>query len=166
MVGIRPAQPGDAGAIAAILNQGIDDRIATFETQRADAEQCEGRIVSGEELILVTEEDGRVVATAIAGAYTDRHHYYAGVREATMYVERVSRGRGIGMALLNALADAAEQQGAYKLVGRIFTTNERSIELVQRCGFRQVGVHLRHGRLDGEWKDVLVVERLLGEARN
>ena len=66
--------------------------------------------------------------------------------------------------MLDALADAAEQRGAYKLVGKIFTSNQPSIELVRRCGFRGVGVHRRHGRLDGEWKDVLVVERLLGDA--
>jgi RimJ/RimL family protein N-acetyltransferase len=46
-------------------------------------------------------------------------------------------------------------------VGKIFTSNVPSIELIKRCGYREVGVHLRHGRLDGEWKDVLVVEQLL-----
>jgi L-amino acid N-acyltransferase YncA len=105
-----------------------------------------------------------VVAFAVVGPYTDRHRYYSGVGEATMYVERGWRRRGVGLALLNGLADAAEKRGLYKLVGKIFTTNEPSIELVRRCGFREVGVHLRHGRLDGEWRDVLVVERLLGDA--
>jgi L-amino acid N-acyltransferase YncA len=66
--------------------------------------------------------------------------------------------------LLNALAEAAEERGAYKLVGKIFTTNEASIALVRQCGFREVGMHIRHGRLDGDWRDVLVVERLLGDA--
>jgi len=56
-------------------------------------------------------------------------------------------------------------RGYHKLVGKIFTSNEPSISLVKSCGWHEVGVHRRHGRLDGEWKDVLVVERLLGEAR-
>ena len=61
-----------------------------------------------------------------------------------------------------ALADRAAAAGYHKLVGKIFTSNEPSIALVKSCGWREVGVHRRHGRLDGEWKDVLVVERLLG----
>jgi phosphinothricin acetyltransferase len=166
VLSVRPARPADAEAVAAILEQGIEDRVATFETRPVAPEEWEPRLASGEELVLVAEESDRVVAWAAAGPYADRHDYYAGIGEATMYVERGSRRSGVGLALLNALAEAAEESGLYKLVGKIFTTNEPSIELVRRCGFREVGVHRRHGRLDGEWKDVLVVERLLGDARS
>jgi L-amino acid N-acyltransferase YncA len=65
---------------------------------------------------------------------------------------------------MEAVAEAATERGYYKLVGKIFTSNAPSIALVEACGWREVGVHHRHGRLDGEWKDVLVVERLLGDA--
>jgi phosphinothricin acetyltransferase len=85
----------------------------------------------------------------------------AGVGEATLYVDRAARHQGAGGALLGALADRAASCGYHKLIGKIFTSNEPSIALVKSCGWRQVGVHHRHGRLDGEWKDVLVVERLL-----
>ena len=161
---VRPAKPSDAEPIAVIFNQGVEDRVATFETGDADAGQWEWRIASEDELVLVAEDDGQEIAMAVAGPYADRHHYYDGIREATMYVERGSRRRGVGLTLLNALAYAVEQRGAYKLVGKILTSNWPSIELVRRCGFREVGVHRRHGRLDGGWKDVLVVERLLGDA--
>lgn len=164
MLSVRAARHGDAEAIAAIFAQGVEERVATFEARVPEVEDWERRLGAGEELVLVAEEDGRVIAVAIAGPYTDRHHYYAGVGEATMYVEREHRRRGAGVKLLNTLADAAQQRGLYKLVGKVFTTNEPSIELVRRCGFREVGVHRRHGRLDGEWRDVLVVERLLGDA--
>jgi L-amino acid N-acyltransferase YncA len=160
----RTAVPDDAEAIAGIFEQGIEDRVATFETAVPTAEEWRRRLVSGEELVLVAEQEGLVIAFAVAGPYTDQHPYYAGIREATMYVERGSRRRGVGLGLLNALAGAAEERGLYKLVGKILTTNEASIALVRECEFREVGVHLRHGRLDGEWKDVLVVERLLGDA--
>jgi L-amino acid N-acyltransferase YncA len=161
---LRTARPDDAEAIAGIFEQGIEDRVATFETAVPTAEEWRRRLVSGEVLVLVAEQDGLVIAFAVAGPYADRHHYYDGIREATMYVERGSRRRGVGLRLLNALAEAAEERGAYKLVGKIFTTNGASIALVRQCGFRELGVNLRHGRLDGEWKDVVVVERLLGEA--
>jgi L-amino acid N-acyltransferase YncA len=81
-----------------------------------------------------------------------------------LYVTASERGRGIGTRLLDALAATAAEAGFTKLIGKIFTGNERSAALVRRCGFREVGVHLRHGRLDGEWRDVLLVERPLGEA--
>lgn len=80
-------------------------------------------------------------------------------------VERDHRGRGIGVILLNGLAGAAARNGTYKMVRKLLTTNEASIALVRACGFREVGVHRRHGRLDGEWHDLMVVERLLGDAR-
>lgn len=105
-----------------------------------------------------------MIAWAAALPYSDAAPYYAGVGEATMYVERSARREGVGSRLLRALAVEAERLGFYKLVGKIFTSNRPSIELVKRCGYREVGVHLRHGRLDDEWKDVLVVELSLPDA--
>jgi L-amino acid N-acyltransferase YncA len=104
-----------------------------------------------------------VSAGAAALPYSDSAPYYAEVGEATMYVERSARREGVGSQLLQSLAGEATRLGFYKLVGKIFTSNRPSIELVKRCGYREVGVHLRHGRLDGEWKDVLVVELSLPE---
>jgi L-amino acid N-acyltransferase YncA len=82
----------------------------------------------------------------------------------SVYVRASERGRGVGSTLARALSEAAEQAGFYKVLGKLFTDNEASRRLVARHGFREVGTHLRHGRIDGEWRDVLVVERLLGES--
>ena len=158
---IRPAAPADAARLAEIFNQGVEDRVATFETRLAEAEDA-ARWIS-EDVVVVMERDGEVAGWAKAGPYSDRHHYYDGVREATMYVAREARRQGLGRELLGALAGAAREAGAHKLVGKIFTSNEPSIALVRGLGWREVGVHLRHGKLDGEWKDVLVVEKLLGD---
>jgi len=156
---IRAAVPGDAAALASIFNQGVEDRIATFETTRATEAEA-GRWIDGQ-LVLVAELDRSIVGWAKAGPYSDAHSYYDGVREATLYVEREARRTGIGRVLLAALADAAADFGAHKLVGKIFISNEPSIALVRDLGWLEVGVHTRHGKLDGEWKDVLVVEKLL-----
>ena len=156
---IRPAEPPDAPRLAEIFNQGVEDRVATFETRPASQADAEGWIA--DDVVMVAERDGRLLAWAKASSYADRHRYYDGVREATMYVDRASRRTGIGGPLLDALGRAAQAAGAHKLVGKIFTSNEPSIALVGRLGWREVGVHQRHGVLDGEWKDVLVVERLL-----
>jgi phosphinothricin acetyltransferase len=117
-------------------------------------------------MALVAEREGAVVAWATARPYSDEHAYYDGVREATLYVERDQRRTGLGAAMLEALAREAEADGAYKLVGKVMAENPASIALCERCGFRRVGTHLRHGRLHGEWRDVVVVERLLGDARD
>jgi L-amino acid N-acyltransferase YncA len=86
---------------------------------------------------------------------------YAGIGECSVYVAASARGRGVGTALTEALAAAAEQRGFRKMIGKLFIDNLASVRLVERCGFKTVGVHLRHGQLEGAWRDVLVVERLL-----
>jgi L-amino acid N-acyltransferase YncA len=158
-IAIRLAETADCGRIAGIFNQGVEDRVATFETQLAELDDAERWIA--EDLVIVAERNGTVVAWAKASAYADRHPYYDGVREATLYVERGARRSGVGRALLDSLADFAARAGAHKLVGKIFISNDASIALVRGLGWREVGVHERHGTLDGEWKDVLVVEKLL-----
>jgi phosphinothricin acetyltransferase len=137
--------------------------VATFQTRSPKADEIASRIEGGE-VILVAETRDRVVAWASIGRYEDLHEYYAGIGEATLYVDRDARRSGVGRKLLEALASEAERRGYYKLTGKIFTTNAPSIALVRSLGWREVGVHRRHGRLGGDWKDVLVVERLLGEA--
>ena len=156
----RAATPADAAAMAAIYRAGIDDRVATFETVPPREPEMAALATSGTPVI-VAERDGDVVAWARIGPYSDPHDYYAGVGEATLYVARGARGAGVGRELMLALDPVAEAAGFHKLVGKIFTTNAASIALVHACGWHDVGVHRRHGRLDGEWKDVLVVEKLL-----
>ncbi len=133
--------------------------MATFETRIANAEDAARWIA--EDLVLVAERETEIIGWAKAGPYCDRHHYYDGVREATLYVERGARRGGVGRELLAALAEAAAAEGAHKLVGKIFSSNAASIALVGGLRWCEVGVHERHGTLDGEWKDVLVVEMLL-----
>jgi phosphinothricin acetyltransferase len=157
---IRPATIADAPAIARIFNEGVAERVATFETREQTAEDIRERIEGGAAM-LVAEADGDVAGFARISPYDDAHHYYAGIGEATLYVDRSHRRGGVGAALLGALAAESERRGLYKLVGKIFSSNAPSIALVERCGWRRVGLHLRHGRLDGQWKDVVVVEMLL-----
>jgi L-amino acid N-acyltransferase YncA len=162
---IRAATRDDAEAIARIHNQGIGERVATFQTRAQEGPQIAAEIERGG-LVLVAEGDGRVVGWVRVGPYDDDHDYYAGVGEATLYVDRDARRGGTGKALLGNVADEARRRGYHKLVGKIFSSNEPSIALVRSSGWREVGVHRRHGLLDGQWKDVVVVERLLGEVRD
>jgi phosphinothricin acetyltransferase len=113
--------------------------------------------------ILIADHDGAVVGFARVSAYSDRE-VYAGVGEYGIYVDPEARRGGLGTALLEALTEAAEAAGYHKLTAKLFTSNAASIALARRCGFDDVGIHRHHAKLDGEWRDVLVVERLLGDA--
>ena len=81
-----------------------------------------------------------------------------------MYVARAARGQGVGRGLLEAMCAAGEAEGLYKLTSRVFTDNTASRAIHRAAGFEDVGVQRRHGRLEGEWKDCVLVERLLGDA--
>jgi L-amino acid N-acyltransferase YncA len=158
---VRPAEPGDAEAIAAIYNDGIDGRGATFDTEHKTAADVGAWLADGRPLLVAV--DGEIVGWARAAAYSPKA-YYDGVAEASIYVAPGHRGRGAGSALMAALTDAAERAGIYKLVGKLFADHRESRALVARHGFREVGTHIRHGRLDGQWRDVVLVELPLGEA--
>jgi L-amino acid N-acyltransferase YncA len=151
--------------MARIYSQGIEERIATFETEPRSTDDMleylserEGRYP-----VIVAEQDERVVAWASAGSYRSRE-CYDGVAEFSVYADRKARGTGAAQAALQGLIDTAEATGFWKLVSRIFPENVRSRGLCRKVGFREVGVYYRHAKLDGHWRDTVIVERLLGEA--
>ena len=160
---IREAAGHDLAAIAAIYNQGIEDRGATFETAPRSAGDIASNLAEQTRFpVLVAIDAGTVIGWAGLSAYRPRA-CYAGIAEFSIYLDRAARGRGVGRQLLTALVDAARDRGYWKLVSRIFPFNAASRALCRACGFREVGVYEKHGRLDGEWLDVVIVERLIPE---
>ncbi len=160
---IREAGRGDAEAIAAIHDEAVRDGNATFRSEPRPLEEVRAALGQGHPF-LVAEDGGQVVGWATAGPYEESNPYYSGVREAAVYVAGSARGKGAGQALLDALAERAAAANTFKLVAKVFATNGSSLRLFERAGYTQVGRHLRHGRLRGEWKDVVVLEKLLGDA--
>jgi L-amino acid N-acyltransferase YncA len=158
----RAGTPADAGEIARIYNQGIEDRIATFETRPRSVEDVR-RWFDGVHPVVVVEEAGRIVGFASTSPYRPRE-CYARVAEFSVYAARDARGRGVGRLALRELIAAAARAGLTKLVSRIFPENHASRAVCRAVGFREVGVYAKHGQLDGVWKDCVIVERLLGEA--
>ncbi|MCW2966898.1 MAG: N-acetyltransferase [Solirubrobacteraceae bacterium] len=157
---IRAAVAADAAAIAAVYNQGIEDRVATFETRLRAPEEVAQWL--GDPL-LVAERDGELLGFARVGPFSERE-VYATVGKHGVYVARHARGQMLGRRLLEALAAAAEAAGFHKLTSGVFSENAASLAAHRAAGFHEVGVQRRHGRLDGRWRDVILVERLIGPA--
>jgi L-amino acid N-acyltransferase YncA len=157
---VRHAFPGDAEVVCAIYNAAIAERGSTFETEPRSAGDFEERVDDARFPLLVGDAGERVIGWAGLSSYSPRP-CYSGIGVASVYVAPEARGKGVGTALAEALAAEAERNDFHKLLGKLFTDNVASIRLVERCGFSSVGTHCRHGQLDGEWRDVLVVERLL-----
>jgi len=162
---VRAATAADAADIARIYNEGIADRIATFETELRTAEGMSRTIAerASRYPTVVVERDGRVVAWAGASEYRSRE-CYAGIAEFSVYVDRAARGTGAGTAAMRGLITACESRGFWKLVSRVFPENSASRRLLASLGFREVGVYERHAKLDGVWKDVVIVEKRIGQA--
>ena len=161
----RLARRNDAAAIARIYNQGIEERIATFETEPRSTAQIEAQLAERGDRYptVVAERDGEIVAWAAASGYRSRP-CYAGIAEYSVYVDRAARGIGAGKAVLHELFEECERRGFWKLVSRIFPENTASLALCRATGFTIVGTYRRHGKLDGRWRDCVIVEKLLGEA--
>ena len=153
-----PAVPQDAEAVARIYNGGIEERIATFEARARTAGEVRSWF-GGRHPVVVVEEDGDVLAFGAASEYRSRQ-CYASVAEFSVYADGGARRRGAGLMAVEALILAAEQAGLWKLVSRVFVENAPSRRLLRSSGFREVGVYERHAKLDGAWRDVVIVEGL------
>ena len=159
---IREAAPADAEAVCRIYNQGIEDRVATLETEpRTPAERREWMAARGpRHPVLVAETDGAVTGWGSLNRFNPRPAYDH-VVDLSVYVERAWRGRGVGRMVLEALVERARTLGYHKMVLAAFPDNAAGMALYARLGFTRVGVYREQGLLDGRWVDVVVMERLL-----
>lgn len=157
---VRAARNDDRDAIAAIYNEGIREGRSTFETEQRTAADIAEWLGSPGHPVLVAQSAGDIVGWARIAPYSSRP-CYTGIGEASVYVSASARGRGLGSALAEELRSEAERAGFHKLVGKLLADNSASLAMAARCGFREVGLHLHHGKIGGRWNDVLVVELLL-----
>jgi phosphinothricin acetyltransferase len=157
---VRLATPADAASIARIYNEGILERTATLETTLRSAEDVLAWFDGVHPITVVEDDAGGVVAFARTYEYRPRE-CYRGVFEFAMYTEGEHRRKGAGTMAMRELVTQARAAGAWKLVSGVFVENAASRALLGSLGFREVGVHYRHGKLDGRWRDVVVVEKFL-----
>ena len=156
IVTIERLEPEHWPGVAAVYAEGIATGNATFETEVPTWERWSSSHLPEHRLVAL--RDGEVVGWAAAGSVSDRC-VYGGVVEHSVYVREATRGRGIGKRLLEELIASTEAAGIWTIQTGIFPENEGSIRLHERVGFEVVGRRKRLGKLKGEWRDVLLLER-------
>ncbi|MFZ0959442.1 MAG: N-acetyltransferase family protein [Terriglobia bacterium] len=161
---VRTAEERDAPDIARIYLQAIQDHLATYENFLGTPEERTRwvREHSGKYPLLVTELNGRVLGWTSLSPYQARPHI-EGIAELLIYIDRDYRRHGVGRELMRAIQAAARKEGHGKLIGRFVAHNDAGRTLCRMTGWREVGVHEKHTRLDGRWHDVVVVEYLITE---
>ena len=161
-IAVRFASLDDAPAICAIYNQGIEDRLATLETERRDPDERRRWLGSRgtRHPVVVAESGTQIVAWASLNSFNPRQ-CYDHVADISVYVERSWRGKGVGRMLLARLLELGRSVGFHKLVLACFPSNKPGVALYERMGFVPVGVYREQGLLDGQWVDVLIMEHLL-----
>ena len=161
MYPVRLASDADAAAIAEIYNQGIEDRLATLETElRTPDERRQWLKARGPRHPVIVAEATRVIGWGSLNPFNPREAYRH-VADFSIYVDRAYRGKGVGTALLSRLVELAREHGYHKMVLSAFPFNPGGIALYERMGFRTVGIYKEQGLLDGRWVDTIVMEKLL-----
>ncbi len=154
---IDEMQPGDWPQVAHIYRAGIDTGMATFERSVPDWEDWDRE--HSRTCRLVARAGGTILGWATLSPVSGRCAY-SGVAEASLYVAEASRGQGVGTALLKELIRRSEEAGYWSLQAVIVKENTPSRNLCTKCGFREIGLRERPGRMpDGTWHDVVLMER-------
>jgi phosphinothricin acetyltransferase len=146
----------DWASVRSVYLEGILTGQATFETEAPDWEKWD---TSHLPVCRLVARLGQTVAGWAALSPVSSRRVYSGVAEVSVYIAESFRGMGIGLGLLNALASCSEQHGIWTLQAGILPENVSSLALHRKCGFREVGRRERIGKLNGTWRDVILLER-------
>jgi L-amino acid N-acyltransferase YncA len=155
---VIPLEPGHWEQIRKIYLEGIDTGHATFETSAPSWEEWDANHLKLGRIVAISVDAGEVVGWAALNPVSARR-VYAGVAEVSVYVANKARQMGVGKALLSSLVQTSEQNGLWTLQASVFPENVASLTLHKNCGFRQVGIRERIGRLNGTWRDTILLER-------
>jgi phosphinothricin acetyltransferase len=162
MTTLREAVRSDATVIAEICNASVEARDSTMQLEPVDPAYVRRRIegLGDREVLLVLEAEGRVVGWGLVKRYSDRGGYRR-TAETSVYVRRNRTGEGVGSQIQAALIERCRSFGDHHLVAKVWADNAASVALHRRFGYEDVGVQREVGRVNGEWKDVLILQKLL-----
>lgn len=155
---IREIEPSDCEEIMEIYNDTLDERIATFNIEHIDVDKVREWKENG--IVLVANAKDSVIGFVRSYPYSARS-CYSGIAEFSIYISSQGRGKGVGSRLMDNFLEALISEGKWKVLSRVFPENLPSLLLLRKHGFREVGTYRNHATLDGVWRDVVIVERLL-----
>ena len=159
---VRLATPQDAEAICRIYNQGIEDRVATLETELRTPDERRTWLTSrGPRHPVIVAESGTTIPGWASLNLFNARDAYRFVADISVYVDRAWRGKGVGNVMLARLIELGREHGFHKLVLSAFPTNTGGMALYSKHGFRTVGIYKEMGQLDGAWVDTVIMEKLL-----
>ncbi|MGG3574003.1 N-acetyltransferase family protein [Bacillus gobiensis] len=155
---IRPLKEEDWEAVQTIYIKGIETGNATFETEAPSWEKWDiDHLQIGR---LVALQGNQIVGWVALSPYSSRP-VYRGVAGVSIYIDPEFRGKKVGSSLMKKLIERCEKEGFWTLQSGIFPENQASLSLHQKFGFREVGRREKIGKLDGKWRDVLLLEKKL-----
>lgn len=154
---VRILTERDWPQVRTIYAAGIAAGDATFELEPPDWTEFDDRHLPAHRFVACGRDDAMLGWAVVSP--TSRRPVYAGVVEASVYVDPDATGRGVGRALLTALIESTEAAGIWTITAGIFPENVASLALHEALGFRRVGVRERIGRQRDRWRDVVLLER-------
>ena len=153
---IQPLEQRHYEAVREIYEQGIETKLATFETSSSDWNVWDEKTMKACRIVAVDNEE--VIGWAALTAVSSRC-VYEGVAEVSVYIHENSRGQGLGKNLLRELIHASELEDIWTLTASIFPENKASVKIHLDLGFEELGTRKRIAKLDGEWRDTVLLER-------
>ena len=152
----RPIKATDWEIVAEIYRQGIETNNATFQQQIPTWEEWDNGHLKNCRILASIDNKiaGWAALTPVSGRCV-----YAGVAEVSVYVADNFRGQNIGKMLLNKLIIESEKENLWTLQAGIFPENIASLTIHEKLGFRKVGYRENIGKMNGEWRDTVLMER-------
>ncbi|SIQ32653.1 phosphinothricin acetyltransferase [Chryseobacterium sp. RU37D] len=154
---LRRMLPNDEIRVLEIFKQGIEGGMATFETEVPTPEAWNMDYYHDCRWVLETEKNEIVGWCALK--LVSKRECYKGVAEVSIYFDNNYQGKGLGSVLLKKMILDSESHGFWTLQANIFSENEASISFHHKNGFRTVGIRKKLGKLNGQWKDIIMLEK-------
>jgi L-amino acid N-acyltransferase YncA len=153
---LNPMEQQHWPKVREIYEQGIASGDATFQTTAPTWEEWDASHVKSSRIVALIEEEvvGWAALTPVSGRCV-----YAGVGEVSVYVSPLVQGKGVGKALLQELIRTSEADGFWTLTAGIFPENKASLRIHEQAGFKVLGIRERIGKMNGVWRDTVLLER-------
>jgi phosphinothricin acetyltransferase len=153
---VRIMLHSDSQKVLEIYRMGLETKNATFETVVPSWQEWDSKHLRHSRFVF--EEDSKIAGWAALSPFSSRE-VYKGVAEVSIYVASGFRGKKIGSALMEKIITSSEQNGIWTLVSSVFPENEATLKLHTKFGFREIGRRERIAKLDGIWRDTILLER-------